>query len=134
MAGRNGGAKHTLFKHDRYNFRPTYRRRFFYRRILHRPQLAEKITYMPTATVHNFAEALLFTQRGQEVSATRKAEHKAPRLVKMTRCHDGVWRLLVQAAGFKSGGLTGHDAGDGTCWWACNIEHIVNEKDRGFPR
>lgn len=126
MAGRNGGAKHILFKHDKHTFRLTYWRRVFHRRILYRPQLAEKITYMPTATVHNFTEALMFTRRGQEISATRKAEHKAPRLVKMTRCHDGVWRVLVQAAGFKSGGFTGT--------WTDQAEYVINPKQHGFPR
>lgn len=126
MAGLNGGAKHILLKHDKHTFRLAYRRRLFRRRILHRPKLAEKITDMPTATVHNFAEALMFTQRGQEVSTKRKAERKVPQLVKMTRCHDGVWRVLVQATGFKSGGFTGT--------WTDQAEYIINPKHNGFSR
>lgn len=52
------------------------------------------------ATVLNFAEALLLTNRGQSIARKRKAEKEKRALAKPARlvhCHDGVWRMLIMA-------------------------------------
>lgn len=69
------------------------------------------------AQVLNFnqAAALLGYNRNQpEVQA-----------FKLTRCHDGVYRALIEAPKFRSGGFTGT--------WTDQGEYIINPKSYGFP-
>lgn len=70
-----------------------------------------------------FAQVLNFTQAAALLGYMRRRSE--PQAVKLTRCHDGVWRLLMQATGFKSGGFTGT--------WTDQAEYIINPKRNGFP-
>jgi hypothetical protein len=76
-------------------------------------------------------EILNFSQ----AAAALEYKHKQPepQTLKMTRCHDGVHRCLIEAPKFKSGGFTStsRDAEYLTEWLSFNLEHILNQKRKG---
>lgn len=91
-----------------------------------------------TAQVLNFSEALLLTERGQQIAEAKRRNRAAlitQKPVRMSCCHDGVWRVLEEAPKFRRGGFTGTtDFDAGLEWWAKNHESIINKKDRGHFR
>lgn len=54
-----------------------------------------------------------------------KRKQQEPKTLKLTRCHDGVFRALVEAPRFQGGGFTGT--------WTDPAEYITNKKRYGFP-
>lgn len=73
---------------------------FLYRK---QPNMAEY------ANVLNFSEALLLTERGQQIAETKRRNRSTlitQKPVRMSCCHDGVWRVLAEAPKFRSGGIT----------------------------
>lgn len=80
-----------------------------------------------------YAQVLTFPQAAALLGHTRKQPE--PQTLKLTRCHDGVWRALIEAPKFRSGGFTGKaDFDAGMEWWVKNHESIINKKDRGYFR
>lgn len=51
----------------------------------------------------NFTEALLLTHFGQVMAAQSRAKRLSAPVVKMTFCHDGVFRVLQTVPKFKPG-------------------------------
>ena len=59
------------------------------------------------AQVLNFIEALRLTERGKQITEAKRrraAERAEAKPVRMTRCHDGVYRVLPDAPKFEKGG------------------------------
>lgn len=69
------------------------------------------------------AQVLNFTQAAALLGHRHKQPE--PQTFKLTRCHDGVWRALVEAPKFQSGGFGGT--------WTDQAEYIINKKRYGFP-
>jgi hypothetical protein len=67
------------------------------------------------ATVLNFPQAAALLGH--------KHKQPEPQTFKMTRCHDGVFRVLVEAPKFWSGGFTGT--------WTGQAEYIINPNRNG---
>lgn len=68
----------------------------------------------------NFPEALRLTERGRQAAFEkyrRKAEDAANH-IKMSKCHDGVWRHLQRAQRFHNGGVFSQ--------YVDNAEYIIN--------
>ncbi len=60
------------------------------------------------ASILNFVEALRHTYRGAEIIMAKKAERSKQadaKPIKMTKCHDGVYRFLPRPK-FETGGYT----------------------------
>lgn len=77
------------------------------------------------ANVLNFSEALLLTERGQQIAETKRRNRAAlitQKPVRMSCCHDGVWRVLTEAAKFDMGGFTG-------AW----MDYVSQNFKHGFP-
>lgn len=70
------------------------------------------------------AQVLNFTQAAALLGHTRKQPEQQQ--IRLSRCHDGKWRALIEAPKFRSGGFTGT--------WTEQAEYIINQKRHGFPR
>lgn len=86
------------------------------------------------------AQVLNFTQAAALIGRKRKALE--PREVKLTRCHDGVWRVLAEAPKFDKGGFGStaefiHKAKQSD--WDAYRDNLYDKmlkgkKGNGFPR
>lgn len=73
------------------------------------------------STTQGKAQVLNFNQ----AAALLGYKHKQPeqQTFKLTRCHDGVFRCLIEAPKFRSGGFTST--------WTDQAEYIINKTRNG---